>query len=439
MASTPAETAGTAGAGTSRGSGRPPQVTVTADRPLGWTRQDTVRTAVATAVALALLGTAAYLAATNGAGAGGSQAALMLLIGAGLGILFERGRYCFFCIFRDFFEKRNSRGLYAILISIAVGTIGYAAIFSTRLPSPSATNVPSDAHIAPVSVALVVAGLAFGLGMVISGGCIAGHLYRLPEGHLRSIPALAGVIIGFGAGFLSWDAIYHGSILGAPVPWLPAGGGYAVAVILQLGILGALGVYLLRWNPPVTGRGDRTVDATEVRRVLFFKRWPALLTGTLVGLLGVLAYYKDQPLGVTQQLSSLTRTAMTETSMLPGFMAGLDERLAGCVAVVVETITTNGWLVIGIVAASFAVALPGRRVRIERVTAFNGTTALLGGVLLGWGAMIGLGCTIGVMLSGTQAMALSGWVFGAAVVVACGIGFRFNLHRKAAPGAFPGR
>lgn len=272
-------------------------VEVKADRPLGWTREDTVRTSISVAVAALLLGTAAYLSMTGGEGVGGSNAALMLLVGAGLGILFERGRYCFFCIFRDLFEKRDSRGMYAILISIAVGTVGYALIFSTRIPNPTGENTPTDAHIAPVSLALLIAGLAFGLGMVISGGCIAGHLYRLPEGHLRSVPALAGVVVGFGLGFLSWDFMYSSFILGAPVPWLPAGGGYTLAVLLQLGVLAGLGVWLLRWNPPVEGRGPRTVDATEVRRLIFFKRWPALATGAAVGLLGVLAYYKDQPLG----------------------------------------------------------------------------------------------------------------------------------------------
>ncbi len=80
-------------------------VEVRADRALGWTRADTVRTAVAAVVAALLLGTAWYLHSTSGEGLGGSNAALMLLVGAGLGILFERGRYCFFCIFRDLFEK----------------------------------------------------------------------------------------------------------------------------------------------------------------------------------------------------------------------------------------------------------------------------------------------------------------------------------------------
>lgn len=409
---------------------------VTAEAALGWTRGDTIRTIIALAVAATLLGTASWLAAIGGEGVGGQNAAFILLVGAGLGILFERGRYCFFCIFRDFFENRNSRGLYAVLVSIAVGTLGYAVIFSMRIPNPTGNQIPEDAHIAPVSLALVVAGLAFGVGMVISGGCIAGHLYRLPQGHLRSIPALIGVVLGFGAGFLSWDFVYSAFILGAPVPWLPSGNGYTVSVVLQLAVLAGLGIWLLKWNPRVQARPARTIDGTEIRRSLFFTRWPALVTGAAVGIIAVLAYYKDQPLGVTSQISSLTRTQMTDLGLLPSFMPGLDERLAGCVAVVVHTITTNGWLILGIFSASLVMALLGRRVKAERVTVLNSSSALLGGVLLGWGSMIGLGCTIGVLLSGTQAMALSGWVFGIAVFTAAGASFKLGLHRRTNPTAY---
>lgn len=403
---------------------------------LGWTRGNTIRTLIALVVAAALFATAGWLAATGGEGVGGSNAAFILLIGAGLGILFERGRYCFFCIFRDFFENKNSRGLYAVLVSIAVGTLGYAVIFSMRIPNPTAGQVPDDAHIAPVSLALVIAGLAFGVGMVISGGCIAGHLYRLPQGHLRSIPALVGVAVGFGLGFLSWDFMYSAFVLGAPAPWLPAGNGYTVSVVLQLAVLTGLGVWLLKWNPRQVATPARKIDGAEIRRSLFFTRWPALITGAAVGLLAIAAYYKDQPLGVTSQISSLTRTQMTDLGWLPSFMPGLDERLAGCVAVVVHTITTNGWLIIGIFAASLVMALLGRRVNPERTTVLNSSTALLGGVLLGWGAMIGLGCTIGVLLSGTQALALAGWVYGIAVFVAAGVSFKLGLHRRTNPTAY---
>ncbi|MNL82680.1 hypothetical protein D3C87_2101160 [compost metagenome] len=47
-------------------------------------------------------------------------------------------------------------------------------------------------------------------------------------------------------------------------------------------------------------------------------------------------------------------------------------------------------------------------------------------MLLGWGAMTGLGCTVGNLLSGTMAGALSGWVFGASVLLAVWGGLRLK-------------
>lgn len=394
-----------------------------------WTRGDTVRTAVAVTIALTLLGAAGWLGATDGAGVGGSAASFALLAGAGLGILFERGRFCFHCIFRDAFEEKNTRGVYSILTAIAVGTVGYVLVFSIRLPDPTSGTLPGEAHIGPVSLALVVAGLAFGLGVVISGGCIAGHLYRLGEGSLRALPALAGTIVGFGVGFATWNPIYTHAIAGAPAPWLPAGGGYGIATVLQLGVLALIAFALLRWNPPSAARPAREVTGATLRETIFVDRWPALATGAGVGIIGFLAFLRDQPLGVTSQLSGMTRTALDGAALLPPTLLGLDQTLRGCVALVVETITTNGWLVAGIVAGSLAAALPGRRFGIEPLTWRSSLTAVAGGVLLGWGAIIGLGCTVGVFLSGTQALAVSGWVFAAAVVVALGVGFRLRLHR----------
>jgi uncharacterized membrane protein YedE/YeeE len=72
-----------------------------------------------------------------------------------------------------------------------------------RVPTPSAENVAGYAHIAPGSLGLVTAGLTIRLGMVLSGGCMAGHLARLQEGRRRSLLALGGAVVGLGAAFPS--------------------------------------------------------------------------------------------------------------------------------------------------------------------------------------------------------------------------------------------
>ncbi len=396
----------------------------TAARPIGWTRADTARTILALTLAAGLAVTATILH-----NAAGSAPATSLLIGAALGIVFERGRFCFYCIFRDLFEKKNSRGSYSILTALAVGSVGYAIVFAMRLPAPVPGSEAPGAHVGPVSLALVVAGVVFGLGVVISGGCIAGHLYRLGEGSLRAIPALAGALVGFGLGFATWNPIARLTVLGAPAPWLPAAAGYVPALVLQLGVLTAIGVALLRWNPPQAAQPERVITATEIRRSLFFKRWPTLLTGALVGLIGVIAYLRVGPLGVTSQLSSATRTVLDDTGWIPETLVGIDGALAGCVALVIDTITDNGWLIIGILVGSLAAALPGRRFRLEPVGARGSGAALLGGIMIGWSAVIGLGCTVGVFLSGIQAFAVSGWVFAIALVSGLAVGFALKLNR----------
>jgi hypothetical protein len=49
--------------------------------------------------------------------------------------------------------------------------------------------------------------------------------------------------------------------------------------------------------------------------------------------------------------------------------------------------------------------------------------------LLGWGSLTALGCTVGVLLSGTQAFAVSGVVFTVVVMGAVWMGTRLRLHR----------
>jgi uncharacterized membrane protein YedE/YeeE len=72
-----------------------------------WSKADTIRTSVAGVIVLGLLGWA-YLLSSNTET--GGRASFSLLIGLALGIVVERGRFCFFCIFRDSVESRKHNG-----------------------------------------------------------------------------------------------------------------------------------------------------------------------------------------------------------------------------------------------------------------------------------------------------------------------------------------
>jgi uncharacterized protein len=382
-----------------------------------WSRADTIRTSVAGVIVLGLF-TWAYLLSSNTET--GGRASFSLLIGLALGIVFERGRFCFFCIFRDSIESRKNSGFLSVIVALAVGAIGYAIVFGMYLPDTSGEYLPPNAHIGPTSWVLAIAALAFGFGMALSGACISGHLYRIGQGSLRAIPALIGALIGFGLGFITWNTLYLRAIQEAPTLWLPHYIGYAGSLAVTLAALGVIAYFLLKSN---TESAPERANGLAVLRSKFS---PAT-TGALVGIIGTIAYMRIEPLGVTRQLSAISRKEFEKQSLLPETINGLDT-LAGCVGLVADTITNNGWLIIGFVLASFAAALSGNRFKFEIPTVRNSSTALVGGVLMGWGSMTALGCTVGVLLSSTQAFAISGWVFFIFAFLGVYLGIKAKVH-----------
>lgn len=379
---------------------------------------------VAGALALAITAAAFVLAAVS---PDNSPKPLMLLVGAALGLAFERGRFCFYCIFGDAIRKRETAGIQSIIVALGVGTVGYAVVFGLYLPNPRGEGLPPAAHITPVSEPLVVGALAFGLGMVLSGACISGHLYRLGQGYLRAVPALVGSLVGFGLGFLTWNTVYLDYVSERSEWWLPRSFGYGWSLVVFLAVLGLLSFVARKWGRPGANDAPRLALNSTVADVVRGK-WGPLTTGAVVGGLGVLSYLRLEPLGVTSQLSTWSRTVLDGRGALPEVLHGIDV-MKGCVGVVTTSITENGWLIIGLVVASFASALAAGRFKPVRPTLGNSTTALAGGVLLGWGSMTALGCTVGNLLSGTQAFATSGVVFAVVTFVGVWIGLRLGLDR----------
>ncbi len=393
-----------------------------------WTTGQKVRTAIS-GVIIAILLSIAFLLSK---GENASTAPISLLIGISLGLLLERGRFCFFCIFRDVIEDRNTTPLISVFTAIVVGAIGYGIVFGQFLPDTSTDRLPPVAHIGPVSWPLALAAFLFGIGMTLSGACISGHLYRLGQGYLRAIPALLGTLIGFAIAFLTWNWLYLNAIADAPTIWLPHTFGYGGSILITFIAVTALFIFAIKWgknSEPISKRASGAPSISSGLRYLIFERWNPIATGALVGVIGMIAYLRVEPLGVTRQISTSARTFMENQSLADDTLLGLDQ-MAGCIAVVSEAITNNGWLIFGIVFASFAAALAGGRFKFSRLTPRNTGTALLGGIFLGWGSMTSLGCTIGVLLSGTQAFALSGWVFFAFVFLGTVVGVKLKLHNS---------
>lgn len=367
-----------------------------------------------------VLGAALLFASALGSIAGsGRELALAVLLGTAFGIVLQRSRFCFFCVSRDFLDRRDARGLLGIVAALAVGILGYHLIFGAFLPVPAPGRLPPQAHIGPISWVLAAGSFAFGLGMALSGSCISAHLYRLGEGSVLSPFALLGTLFGFFLGFLSWNTLYLAAIQEAPVVWLPHSLGYGGSVALQLAALAVIAVLL--WHAHRSVVADAAASPWQ-------RRWPAATGGILVGVIGVLAYFRLGPLGVTAELGSLARTAADGLQWLPARLEGLDT-FSGCATRIKETLwSQNGAFVLALILGALAAALSAGDFKPRRPAAGEVLRATIGGVLMGWGAMVALGCTVGTLLSGIMAGAASGWIF--AVFMFGGLWLGWKARRR---------
>lgn len=396
------------------------------DRKYEWSRADSIRTSIAGVIIAGLVVLSQILEKSQ---TYGSKAATSLLIGVALGITFERGRFCIYCIFKDSIKDRRNYGIIAIFTALAVGSIGYTVVFGIFLPIPGKDQLPPSAHIGPISLALVLGGLAFGLGMAFAGACISGQFYRLTQGYLRAIPGLFGVIIGFILSFNTWNFMYRNFIEGSPTIWLPHYLGYTGSLLLTLTIIGGAIFYLIKKSDPTERvfHGNGYIEWGQLRNSLIKKRWNPFVTGSIVGVIGVVAYLRIEPLGATRQLNSIAQTIGTKYELYPTLI-GLDG-LSGCIGAAVETITNNGWLVIGLFVSALAASISGNRFQPQIPTLKGSASSVFGGILLGWGSFTSLGCTIGNLLSGTQAFALSGWTFFLFSFIGTWLGIKLKIDR----------
>ena len=89
-----------------------------------------------------------------------------LIVGAVLGFILQRGRFCITGAFRDLWVSRSWRWFTAFLLAIAVQAVGVAVLTSAGSITPEIPKLSV--------VATVVGSFLFGVGIVLAGGCATG-------------------------------------------------------------------------------------------------------------------------------------------------------------------------------------------------------------------------------------------------------------------------
>ena len=108
----------------------------------------------------------------------------LLLCGIVFGVIIQRTRFCFVRCFRDPFMTGEGDMVRAVTYSIAISILGFAALKWTGL-RPEAVYVTKTFWFGSL-----VGGIIFGFGMLLTGGCGSGSVWRAAEGHIKLMVAV---------------------------------------------------------------------------------------------------------------------------------------------------------------------------------------------------------------------------------------------------------
>ena len=352
------------------------------------------------------------------------------LLAVTAGFTLQRSRFCFASAFRDLFLFGSSRMMKGIIVGLAIATIGFAINMFRMVPFPEFGVLPGQANILPAGLSTVVGGLLFGFGMVLSGGCVSGSLYRMAEGYVASWVSMIGILIGLGFLSQTWNWWWEISISSEALLWIPAklDLGYGGGVVLTLSGLLTAFLLFLWWEsrsglsiPGLPGikEPDETLGQklSVVWRAVFVRGWPAVVGGAVLGVIGVLMYMVHMPWGVTGELARLSNAIMSTLNFAAPEALGLSD-LGGCSGLSDETglfthtfAVTAGVLPGSLIGALFAGEF---KLRFPR-EAKRYVQALGGGVIMGYGAGLAIGCTVGAFFSSIPSLSISGWLFALAL------------------------
>jgi uncharacterized membrane protein YedE/YeeE len=366
---------------------------------------------------------------------GDPEVGLFGTIGIALGITLQRSRFCFNSAFRDLVQFRSGRTMKGVIIGLAVAAGGFGLRMYNLLPNPSLGAIAPEAHATPLSSALIIGGVLFGIGMVLAGGCTSGSIYRMGEGYVASWVSFAGILGGLLLGSYSWNWWWRHAIRGAPVVWFPRYLGYGGALALTLAALLAAylvvlwiesmgGVGVQESTPPVAEASFPEKVRALVQRV-FVRGWPAAVGGALLGLLNTFSYDVHMPWRIVGELSRWINGAAGLVGLAPGPLEGTDQ-LTGCTLSIGGGILSHTFLLtVGTFGGSLLAALLAHefRLRIPR-NPIRYAQSLVGGLMMGYGSALALGCTVGAFFSAIPSLALNGWVFALTLMMGAMIGLQ---------------
>lgn len=174
--------------------------------------------------------------------------------GIAFGYILQRSRFCFTAAFRDPCITGSTSVTRAVLVAVAVGSVGFWAIKYASVMASAESNF-SMTGVAPIGLPLMVGAVLFGIGMVIAGGCASGTLMRVGEGFTMQMLSLVFFIAGsfWGAHDMNFWSRFNEN---APKIFLPNVFGWFGAIVVQGLIIVLLYIAAVKWQEKKMGSAE---------------------------------------------------------------------------------------------------------------------------------------------------------------------------------------
>jgi len=354
------------------------------------------------------------------------QQALLLLVGALLGLTLYHAAFGFTTAWRNFILNRRGKGLRAQMIMLAVGV----CLFFPALSIGELFGQQVNGFVRPLGWSVVIGAFIFGIGMQLGNGCASGNLYHVGGGQIRAIPSMIGFTIG--ALWATKDYEYWTSLPQfAPVS-LVDDLGVVMAIALNLAVFAGIAAFTIWLEKRYHGNVERDDAGHQQSLVsrLTSGPWPfiwgavalALLNFVTLAMIGnpwaVAVAYPLWGAKVAMLLELELELDFWTYWLQPGRETALSEPLQYDVFSIIN---------IGVVlGALLAASLAGKFSLQWRLPWQHWLAAIIGGLMLGYGATIAFGCNIGAYFGGIVSGSLHGWLWLVAAFVGSLLGTRLR-------------
>lgn len=308
-------------------------------------------------------------------GPGTGALILGLLIGLAFGALAEKSRLC---LRRSLIgeDRAEARGVWAAALAVAIlGT--QAAVASGVISFADHRFLASDLP----AVAIIVGGIAFGIGMVLTRGCLSRLTVLAGTGNLRAALSVTAAAI-----------VAHSAMTGILSPVRVTLTSWTLPVGTEASLAGLPGGALV-WTPILAGLALWVAWASEASIA-------QLLRGALIGLLVPIAWVGTGAL-LADPFDPVPLEALSFTSPISDALFWL----------IASTSVAAGFGVAflgGTLLGSLASATVGQRLAPKSFSAPGETVRYLSGAaMMGLGGVLAGGCTIGAGLSGIPTLSVA--------------------------------